>query len=323
MEDINANLKQSDMELPIVSIIMATYNREQFILEALDSIKEQTFQNWECLIIDDGGKDNTGEVIFSLLQDDHRFRYLKRSSGHKKGLPGCRNYGLGIARGSYIIFFDDDDIVHPQNLEICLQAFKRNKIDFCAYRKQPFFDFKDLIGRERQELLEGRRVNKNDMEQILKNYIPLASCTVMWKKENFTDEFYNENLMYAEEWECYSRIISNGKLGIVINNVLYFNRKHPKSNTGEFWKGSKIRVQSKKNAVKLVLENLKNKNLLTPGLAKFFIRLGFSLNDQTIIFKTLNYSGASRGEKIKYFFGFHFYFIIKPIFNLRKNLLKI
>ena len=93
---------------------MATYNRAHFIVETLQSIQNQTFQDWECIIIDDGGTDNTTEVIQPIVANDKRFQFVKRESNYQKGLPGCRNYGIDLARGDYIIFFDDDDIVHPQ-----------------------------------------------------------------------------------------------------------------------------------------------------------------------------------------------------------------
>src|SRR5258705_6384267 len=104
--------------IPKVTIIMATYNRSHFILETLSSIQNQTYSEWECLIIDDGGTDNTLEIITPVLDTDLRFKFVKRPDQYKKGLPGCRNYGLDLAKGDYIIFFDDDDIVHPQNLEL-------------------------------------------------------------------------------------------------------------------------------------------------------------------------------------------------------------
>src|SRR5680860_884854 len=92
-----------------VSIIMATYNRSHFIGETLDSILNQAFENWECLIIDDGSTDNTKEFLRPYVLKDSRFEYYERTKDHKKGLPGCRNQGLEIAKGDYIIFFDDDD----------------------------------------------------------------------------------------------------------------------------------------------------------------------------------------------------------------------
>lgn len=91
--------------IPKVTIIMATYNRAHFIVESLHSIQNQTFENWECFIIDDGGTDNTIEVIKPVLEKDFRFQFLNRPESYKKGLPGCRNYGLDLAKGDYVVFF--------------------------------------------------------------------------------------------------------------------------------------------------------------------------------------------------------------------------
>ena len=107
---------------PKVTIIMATYNRAHFIVETLLSIQNQIFQDWECLIIDDGGTDNTAEVIKPILDQDTRFSYRKRPEQYQKGLPGCRNYGIDLAQGQYIIFFDDDVLI--SHLLIILRGLK-------------------------------------------------------------------------------------------------------------------------------------------------------------------------------------------------------
>ena len=77
---------------------MATYNRAHFIVETLRSIQNQIFESWQCLIIDDGGTDNTLEIITSILNKDSRFKFLKRPDNYKKGLPGCRNYGIDLVK---------------------------------------------------------------------------------------------------------------------------------------------------------------------------------------------------------------------------------
>ena len=70
---------------------MATYNRAQYIMESIKSIQDQTLEDWECLIVDDGGTDNTEDILKPLLNEDKRFRYFKRTSKYQKGLPGSRN----------------------------------------------------------------------------------------------------------------------------------------------------------------------------------------------------------------------------------------
>ena len=113
-----------------ISIIMATFNRAHFIVETLNSIQNQTFNNFECLIIDDGSTDNTVEVITPFLENDKRFKYYKRTPNYNKGLPGSRNYGLDLAKGDFIIFFDDDDYIHSKNLEININVLQNNDFDF-------------------------------------------------------------------------------------------------------------------------------------------------------------------------------------------------
>lgn len=277
---------------PTVTIIMATYNRAHLIVETLQSIQNQTFSNWECLIVDDGGTDNTLEVITPILKEDKRFQYLKRPNTYQKGLPGCRNHGLDLAKGEFVIFFDDDDIVHPQNLELCFATFNVKPLDFCVYEKQTFFNNSNNFKFNQEHLNIGKSISKHVIASIVMNEIPIASCAVMWRKECFLHERFNENLMYAEEWECYPRIISNNKNGLSIKNVLYFNRKHPYSNTGEFYQNDVMRVNSKKLAISLVVKNLVKKNLLSQSLLKYLagfaitFRDAILLNDILVISKT-------------------------------------
>ena len=83
---------------PIVTIIMATFNRAHFISETLNSIVNQTYENWECIIVDEGSIDNTEGIMKELCEKDSRFSYYKKDlSKYNKGLSGTRNYGLDIA----------------------------------------------------------------------------------------------------------------------------------------------------------------------------------------------------------------------------------
>ncbi|WP_289045549.1 glycosyltransferase family 2 protein [uncultured Olleya sp.] len=273
---------------PAITIIIATYNRAHFIVEMLNAISKQTFKSWECIIIDDGGTDNTETVISSLLKDDSRFKYFKRTNKYKKGLCGSRNYGLDIARGDYIIFFDDDDLVHPKNLEIAHQVIIDNDTDFCHYQKQSFVSEKpkaiDL------EVEVKGNISVTNIEVVVTGEIGLASCTVLWKKECFKTIRFNEDLQYAEEWECYLNIISNGFKGVIIGNILYYNRKHKNSNTGEFWNDNPRRIESYVKSRKLVCENLIALNLMNRELKKYFIHNAYTLKAKTIVSKLLEQS---------------------------------
>ena len=257
---------------PKVTIIMATYNRARFIFETLLSVQNQTFKDWECLIIDDGGFDNTTQVINPILSQDVRFQFLKRPDCYKKGLPGCRNYGLDLAKGDYIIFFDDDDIAHPQNLELCVLEISRNEVSFCRYIRAVFFDDFDYNFDFSTKYISFP-ITAKDIARILRFELPFNSCAIMWKKQCFQENRFVEHLMYAEEWELYPRILSNGFCGISIEKTLFYGRKHSDSNTGEFYNNDAVRKASYADAILLVIQNLKEKHKLTTPIIRYFVQV--------------------------------------------------
>jgi GalNAc5-diNAcBac-PP-undecaprenol beta-1,3-glucosyltransferase len=301
-----------------VTIIVATYNRSHFILETLSSIQRQSHSNWECIIIDDGGIDNTLEVISPFLKQDSRFKFLKRPDNYKKGLPGCRNYGLDLAKGDYIIFFDDDDIVHPDNLKICLELLNNMNLDFCHYQKMSYKGKSPLI--QKTQVTTKISLSQRDIEEIVTQKIGLASCTVMWKGYCFNTSRFNENLLYAEEWECYSRIISQDFKGIKIDSILYYNRKHENSNTAEFYSNNPVRKKSKKEAIILILQNLKERRLLTNYLIRYFVTLSLNFKEYDLFNEILGVLDLNVLNKLKWKLFYKSYVLRVLIYKLKKRL---
>jgi GalNAc5-diNAcBac-PP-undecaprenol beta-1,3-glucosyltransferase len=299
---------------PTVTIIMGTYNRANFIVETLHTIKNQSFTDWECLIIDDDGTDNTIDTIASILEQDQRFQFCKRPDSYKKGLPGCRNYGLDLAKGDFVIFFDDDDIVHPDNLRTSLEVIEKNDVDFCKYEKVSFeVSIPDM---QIQGATVAGFLSKDNMELVITQQISMTSCTVLWKKRCFGTIRFDEAILYAEEWECYSRIITENFKGLTINNVLYYNRKHPNSMTGEFYQKDPVRRESYTKAILSVVQNLKEKNLLTHTLKRYFISLSINFEEYKLFESLLNTLELSTFEKLKW----QFFYALLP---LRLELYKI
>lgn len=300
---------------------MATYNRAHFIVETLQSIQNQTFKDWECLIIDDGGNDNTREVITEIVEKDNRFQFLKRPDTYEKGLPGCRNYGLDLAKGDYIIFFDDDDIVHPQNLEIGVFELTKVNVSFCRYIRDVFrgdfnynFDY--------SKTYTFFYVDEKDIEEILKHELPINSCAVIWKRQCFENNRFEEHLMYAEEWELYSRIISAGFSGISISKCLFFGRKHSKSNTGEFYANDPIRRKSKKNAILLVIQNLQKQQLLTDSLLRYFIQMALQFREYRLFENIMVITELSFFQCIRWKMFYNLLPLRLSLYRLKKQLVK-
>ena len=97
-----------------VSVIVPVYNVEKYILPCLASIREQTLEDFECLIIDDGSKDQSIALAEDFIKDDPRFRIFHKPNG---GLSDARNYGLDLALGDYLCFVDSDDTIERDMLE--------------------------------------------------------------------------------------------------------------------------------------------------------------------------------------------------------------
>jgi glycosyltransferase involved in cell wall biosynthesis len=98
--------------MPKVTIIIPTYNRRPMVLEALESVRAQTFEAWECIVVDDGSTDGTAQAVESLA--DERIRLLRQPN---RGVAAARNRGLAEARSELIAFLDSDDLWLPRKLE--------------------------------------------------------------------------------------------------------------------------------------------------------------------------------------------------------------
>lgn len=116
--------------MPKVSIIVPVYKVEQYIRECLDSIKQQTFADWECLLIDDGSPDNSGMICDEYAHADARFRVFHVDNG---GVSRARNIGLDNMLGEWVLFVDSDDIIAVKTLETCLEKVEKNNLDILQF----------------------------------------------------------------------------------------------------------------------------------------------------------------------------------------------
>ncbi|SHF70239.1 glycosyltransferase family 2 protein [Dysgonomonas macrotermitis] len=98
------------LETPLISIIVPCYNQAQYLPETLQSVLDQELLQWECLIVNDGSPDNTGDIAKQWCAKDTRFKYLEKANG---GLADARNYGIRHAQGKYILPLDSDDKISP------------------------------------------------------------------------------------------------------------------------------------------------------------------------------------------------------------------
>lgn len=118
----------------LISVIIPVYNAEKYLEQCLNSIKNQTYKNFEVIIVNDGSKDNTDSICKKFAQSDSRFRYFSKENG---GVSSARNFGLDNANGHYITFIDGDDWVEHNHLEILIKSITENNSDIaiCSYKE--------------------------------------------------------------------------------------------------------------------------------------------------------------------------------------------
>lgn len=106
------------------SVIIPSYNRAPFLPITIESVQKQTFSQFEVLVIDDGSKDNSGEIVQKISAVDHRIHYFYKENGER---GAARNYGIKKARGKYLVFFDSDDEMLPFYLETLYSFIQKEK----------------------------------------------------------------------------------------------------------------------------------------------------------------------------------------------------
>lgn len=117
--------------MPAISLIVPLYNAVRHLRACLDSVAGQTFDDFEVLLINDGSTDNTAEIVAEYCRQDARFRLITRPNG---GVSAARNHGMDEASALFVAFLDQDDVLHPQALEILYQMIIRDEADVASFK---------------------------------------------------------------------------------------------------------------------------------------------------------------------------------------------
>lgn len=189
------------MDIPLVSVIMPAYNSEEYISASINSVINQTYQNWELIVIDDGSKDRTIECIRNLQKGDSRICLYKNE--HNIGVSKTRNKGVKIAKGEWIAFLDSDDMWSPLKLH--------NQLAFADGRNAEFTftasSFIDEVGKAWAWIMEVPEVI-NYKELLRHNVISCSS--VLMKKECIGNHIMKCDEMH-EDFAMWLDILKNGK----------------------------------------------------------------------------------------------------------------
>ncbi|MFI1745812.1 glycosyltransferase family 2 protein [Thalassobellus sediminis] len=212
------------LESDLISIIIPTYNRAHLINETLDSILMQTYKNWECIIVDDGSSDNSDDVIKRYIKKDSRFISFKRPNNKLKGANACRNIGLEKANGNYIVFFDSDDLMTPNHLEIKYHGIKSYNCDFVITRTQYFNA--DNKGLDSYYTFKKHKITPYN---YILQYVNWLTYDVCIKAKLAKSIKFNENLSSGQEYNYFSKLVLETTHAFFIDEVVSLRRHHDNS----------------------------------------------------------------------------------------------
>lgn len=196
----------------LVSIIVPCFKQAHFLKESLQSVLDQTYPHWECIIVNDGSPDDTEEIAMQWLEKDSRFKYLKKENG---GLSSARNAGIAISQGEHILPLDSDDKIHPNYLIKINSAFYDDPDLKLVCSRIQFFGAKNT-----EYLLPDYSYKKLLVQNCF------AHCSAFKKNDWIRVGGYDENMKSFEDWEFWIRIL-NGKSQVYkIPELMFIYRKH-------------------------------------------------------------------------------------------------
>ena len=236
--------------MPYFTIIIPSFNRVHVIDRAIQSILNQTYPDWELIIVDDGSTDNTKEILTPILADK-RIKYIYQDNA---GVCAARNAGARVAEGNYLIFLDSDDIVENNWLHDFYEEIENKTADivYCSVKIQNYNNTIEYI----------------DVDNPYGNHkgkgTDLAGSWAV-KKQIFCEVgMYDENIKFGENNELRLRINSlNFNIGIIKKyNLIYFASKY----------GGSKNYQNKINSILYILDKHKDYYNKNSHVKKLFLQ---------------------------------------------------
>ena len=278
--------------MPKVSVVIPTYNREKYLPDAINSVLNQTYKDFEIIIVDDGSRDNTKEVVESFMKKYPHIpiRYFYQEN---KGPAAARNRGIKEAKGEYIAFLDSDDVWLPAKLEKEVQVLDKDKHCGLVYTDAYEFDRRGIIKNSKLATNDRSKMSGMIFENLILGCFIFTS-TVMVRKWILEEvKGFNTEFVPAEDWELWLRIARVYKI-VFVDEVLVGYRKE----------GSRISDNLKLSSLSRhkVIERIFNTRSITPkeyylkklSHSAIFFEIGW------IYLKKRRDSESARKEFVKY-----------------------
>ncbi len=209
---------------PLVSIALRSYNQKAFLKEAVDSILDQTYTNYEIIIADDASTDGSVELIKKYTEDyPEKIKAIlnEENQGHTKNL----NLALFACKGKYIAIFDGDDIMHPDKLTLQTEFMEEHPQCIISYHNTEFFD--NLSGKTLYYKNNKKNSHIGDVRTMIKYGMFNTNISNMIRRDKMPEHGANEQISIASDWIFYVDCLVNGGQILYIDEVLARVRRHP------------------------------------------------------------------------------------------------
>jgi glycosyltransferase involved in cell wall biosynthesis len=188
-----------------VTVLMAVYNNQAHVAQAIESILNQTHEDFDLVIVDDGSTDSTKEIIQGFALVDERIRLIFNTEN--LGIPKTRNILLKSidSNSGYFAILDGDDVSHPERLEKQIKFIEERGIDGCGSNSSVISDGGDIVGSLKQPL------SFHEITKTILHFNPFAQSSMMLRK-NILDRVvgYDEKLSRCEDYDLWIRVIRDG-----------------------------------------------------------------------------------------------------------------
>ena len=193
-----------------ISVIVPCYNLAAFLPEALDSVAAQTFQDWECIVVNDGSTDRTGELAARYAAADKRFKIVETPNG---GVIKARNLGVKSSTGKYLLFLDADDILMPDYMDKAMSLF----------RALPGLK---LVGGQAEFFGKGiprrvRRVPPFSMERLIANNCIYVTSFIPREEFERAGGFAEGLAAGWEDWDLWMSVLGKDSDAVILDDVVF------------------------------------------------------------------------------------------------------
>ena len=227
-------------ENSLISIVIPVYNTEKYLGGCLNSIQNQTYKNFEVILVNDGSMDHSESICMDFVKVDTRFKYFTKVNG---GASSARNFGLDNVTGDFITFIDADDWVDENHLEVLLNNIKENNSDMAVSSIKKFdnvrnFEFR-VYSKQEKYLLNYNKLNREEFLVILPKLIHASNSykigvSKLFKKELVTDVRFDESIVYGEDLDFFFKLYNKVNSISYVVEVTYIYRLHDESSSSKF-----------------------------------------------------------------------------------------